>query len=273
MQKVNRLGWTVGQTFLAYGERFGVRSNSLDVMRTLVSLLPPGTRECRSQKVERVFSVLHGGPSRGGPVKRFHIAYTNEMKFARDLDLETVYEKFESEVHLHVASVAQTRVFIHAGVVALNGKAILVPGRSQSGKSTLTLEFIKAGATFYSDEYAVLDSRGRVYPFPRPMQFRDGDGLMQKRVRADEVGAGTGLKPLPIGLILLTKFRSGASWRPQSIPSGRAVLKLLAHSVTTRNQPEASLKTVRVLASRAPVVSSPRGEAGEVVRWSKNFLY
>lgn len=272
MKKVNRLGWTVGQTFLAYGERFGVRSNSMEVMQTLVSLLPPGTRECAPRKVERVFSVLHGGPAKGGPVKRFHIAYSNELKFARDLDLETVYEKFESEVHLHVASVAQTRIFIHAGVVAWNGKAILVPGRSQSGKSTLTLEFIKAGATFYSDEYAVLDSRGWVHPFPRPMQFRDGDGMTHKRIRAEEIGAGTGLKPLPIGLILLTKFRSGASWRPQNIPSGRAVLKLLAHSVTTRFQPEASLRTVRVLAARTPVVSSPRGEASEVVRWSRNFL-
>jgi hypothetical protein len=241
-------------------------------MEKLVSLLPPGAHEIQPVKVNRVFSVLSGGPSKAGPVKRFHIGYSNELKFARELDLETVFRKFESEVHLHVASLAQTRVFIHAGVVEWNGKAILVPGRSQSGKSTLTLEFIKAGAKFYSDEYAVVDSRGRVYPFPRPLQFREGGGLKEKRIRAEEVGASTGFKPIRIGLILLTKFRSGASWRPQTISSGRAVLKLLAHSVTTRYQPESSLKAVRVLASTAPVVSSPRGEAEEVVEWSKNFL-
>jgi hypothetical protein len=31
-------------------------------------------------------------------------------------------------------------------------------------------ELVRAGATYYSDEFAVLDSRGRVHPFPRPSE-------------------------------------------------------------------------------------------------------
>jgi hypothetical protein len=34
---------------------------------------------------------------------------------------------------------------------------------SYSGKTTLVSELIRAGATYYSDEYAVIDERGRVH--------------------------------------------------------------------------------------------------------------
>ena len=37
------------------------------------------------------------------------------------------------------------------------GRAIVIPGRTFSGKSTLVAELVRAGATYYSDEYAVED--------------------------------------------------------------------------------------------------------------------
>ena len=72
-----------------------------------------------------------------------------------------------------IAEVARNRVFVHAGVVGWKGRAIVIPGRSYSGKSTLVSELIRAGAAYYSDEYAVFDSRGRVYPFAKPLEMRD----------------------------------------------------------------------------------------------------
>jgi len=61
-------------------------------------------------------------------------------------------------------------------VVAWRGRAILLPGRSYVGKSTLVMELVRAGAVYYSDEYAVLDARGRVHPFAQPVALREPDG-------------------------------------------------------------------------------------------------
>ena len=48
----------------------------------------------------------------------------------------------------------------------------MVPGRSLSGKSTLVLSFVERGADYYSDEYAVFDSEGRVHPYWRLPKLR-----------------------------------------------------------------------------------------------------
>ena len=84
----------------------------------------------------------------------------------------SVLDAFESHVQLTVAEYAPRRIFVHAGVVGWKDRAILIPGLSHSGKTTLVDQLIRAGATYYSDEYAVLDARGRVHPYPRALGMR-----------------------------------------------------------------------------------------------------
>lgn len=45
---------------------------------------------------------------------------------------------------------------IHASCVAIDGQAVLVEGRSGTGKSDLALRLIDRGATLVSDDYTVL---------------------------------------------------------------------------------------------------------------------
>lgn len=52
----------------------------------------------------------------------------------------------------------------------------MVPGRTLSGKSSLVLALVKAGADYYSDEYAVFDGSGRVHPYSKPLSRRSGSG-------------------------------------------------------------------------------------------------
>ena len=76
---------------------------------------------------------------------------------------------------------------MHAGVVGWNGRALLLPGRTLSGKTTLVAELLRAGATYYSDELAVLDARGRVHPFPKPLAIREkGDASGERPPRRSE---------------------------------------------------------------------------------------
>jgi hypothetical protein len=96
------------------------------------------------------------------------------------------------------------RVFVHAGVVGWKGKAIVIPGRSHSGQSTMVAELVRAGASYYSDEYAVFDYRGRVHPFPKDLELRDCGAFRQTRFGVETFGGQTARKPIPVGLMMET---------------------------------------------------------------------
>ena len=92
-------------------------------------------------------------------------------------------ESLESDMQRFVAEMAHRRVFVHAGVVGWQGKAIIIPGRTFTGKTTMVAELVRAGATYYSDEYAVFDLQGRVHPYARPLGMRETGQAGRRGVR------------------------------------------------------------------------------------------
>lgn len=63
---------------------------------------------------------------------------------------------------------------IHAGVVALDGQCLLLPGPPGSGKSTLTAGLCHAGFTYFSDEVALLEDDLRLRPVPLGVGIKPG---------------------------------------------------------------------------------------------------
>ena len=55
---------------------------------------------------------------------------------------------------------------VHSGIVQWNGRALLLPGATHSGKSSLVAELLRRGATCFSDEFALIDAEGRAHPYP-----------------------------------------------------------------------------------------------------------
>lgn len=229
--RVDTLGWRAGACFDAYGLRVGVRTNAPALLERLPAHLPPGWRACRSAVVDRIFS-LWVDPRRDGPPRPSRV-YAGRRRRARTRDLGQAFAVLESEIRQAVAQDAARRTFVHAGVVGWRGRAILVPGRSRSGKTTLVAELVKAGAQYLSDEFAVLDGRGRVHPFAKPLSIRGPGGCdrhAQAR-RAEDLGGTCATGPLPVGLVILAQHRPGSSWQPEKLTPGRAVLEMLAHTV------------------------------------------
>ena len=154
---------------MAYGVRVGIRVTTPEALSLLQSRLPYGWRTARSPVVDRLYSFVIPTKTGQSRTRRFNLLYSDSGRLSRTLELEDLLQAWEADARLYVAEHAPRRVFVHAGVVAWKGRAILLPGPSYVGKSTLVMELVRAGAVYYSDEYAVLDARGRVHPFAQPV--------------------------------------------------------------------------------------------------------
>ena len=72
-----------------------------------------------------------------------------------------------------VASHAQQYLMMHAAVVEREGRAIILPGRPGSGKSTLCAALVHRGWRLLSDEFALLRPDGRLAAWPRPISLKN----------------------------------------------------------------------------------------------------
>ena len=234
MKKIDRLGWAAGIAFVSYGLRIGIRVSSPEIMDRIEGVLPPHTKPARGPRVGCLYSLIVSGTKVGSNIRRFNILYADAVQLVRTKDTDQVLEALERDLQLYVAERARRRVFVHAGVVGWRGRAIVIPGRTMSGKTTLVRALVRAGATFYSDEYAVLDERGRVHPYPKPLSMRENGGGRPKKILPEALGGTIGVRPLPVGLVVATSYRGGARWRPRQLLPGRAVMALLAHTVSVR---------------------------------------
>lgn len=265
MRKLDRLGWAAALSLKSYGVKIGIRANEAEGLERVYDHLPHDWETSSAEVVDRLYSIVIGRVDDRRNVRRFHLLYGDHHQLARSLNLDDVFNTLESNLRLFVAEVAPRRVFVHAGVVGWQGKAIVIPGRSFSGKSTLVAELVKAGATYYSDEYAVVDSRGRVHPFQKPLEIRAPGDVRQIKLAVSDLGGQAGTKALPVGLVLITSFKDRAKWRPRRLSAGKGVLELLANTVSARREPEKALAMLQQVAATAQIFKGVRGAATDMV--------
>jgi len=233
-----------------------------EVLGRLTACLPPGWEPSQAPFVDMLFSLRVGGAGPRPNVRNYHLLYAGLRQAARTMDLDELFHALESEVQLFVAEHGRERIFVHAGAVGWKGQAILLPGRSYSGKSTLVAALLRAGATYYSDEYAVLDGNGHVHPYARKLGLRQPDGPTRRRA-AEELGGRTGTRPLPVGAVVVTRYQPGARWRPQRLTPGRALLELLDNTVPALSRPEEAVTVLQQVVPRSVNFKGLRGEAEE----------
>lgn len=265
MEKIDRLGWAAGLSFTAYGRQLGVRVNDPDVLDQLPDYLPPGWEQSDEPVVEGLYSLLVGGKSKRKGTRQFNLVYLGAARLARTMDIDEALRHMESHMQLLVAANSTEGLFVHAGVVGWKGKAILLPGRSMAGKTTLVAALIKAGATYYSDEYAIIDKEGQVWPYPRFLSIRDEDGQHKHKCPPEELGGEIGLEPLPVGLVAMTQYQKDARWQARLLSPSRAMLAMLDNTVAARTQPEDALKRLQKVALSAKAIKTKRDEADDVV--------
>jgi len=107
----------------------------------------------------------------------YRFVFENSLGETQDLWFSTDEREVTAalEIHLYRQVIehlnARHIISLHAAVLNTDGKAVMFAGASGSGKSSMCTAGILAGAVYFSDEFALLDTQGCVHPFPRPMQW------------------------------------------------------------------------------------------------------
>jgi hypothetical protein len=246
---------------VSFGVEFRLVADSDPLLASMRERAPFGTviRAESSGDVQR-FSLLS---STGGNGYRLEMG---EEVIAEGAELQPVLDQLAFDLMVHVANHAPDRVFVHAGVVGWQGHALVLPGISFAGKTTLVAELVRAGATYYSDEYAVLDEHGRVHPYARELQMREAGNRVQRPVAVEEMNGRAGVEPLEVSHVVFTEYVEGGCWRPEPVSAGMAVLEMMRHAIPVQRTPARVMATLAKVMETAKAVRSERGEAREAAR-------
>lgn len=166
-----------------------------------------------------------------------------------------------ARLDLEIARRAPEHVFVHAGVVCVGASALLLPGRSYSGKSTLVKALTDLGAVYYSDEYAVLDANGLVLPYPCPLKLRPQSASLSLQ---------GGDKQVPVRFVLQCRY--AGNWAVENGTAGRAWLALFQNAVAARLDPLRVATTVRAACRGVHFAAGVRDDAEQAARRLMNWV-
>ena len=132
----------------------------------------------------RLYSSAGVHPIKSVPPIRYHLSKSRQRyvlscggeEVCRSSNIASFFQKAEWAL-TKAAMIGLDRYFqVHAGAVAsADGRARLIVGPPDSGKTSLVLAFAQAGEQILSDEIALIrDREFTITPFPRDLVVHDG---------------------------------------------------------------------------------------------------
>jgi hypothetical protein len=246
---------------IAFGVQFRLLAQNDAMLRQMLACVPWSSEVCPATAADAPEFALRTGTS-----PESYRLHCDRQAVAENSSLGAVLEELRTRLVTFMADSAPDRIFLHAGVAGWQGRAIVLPGAAFAGKTTLVAELVRAGATYYSDEYAVLDSAGLVHPYARALQMRHAGSSVQQSVAIEELGGTTGTAALPVAHVLFTEYRPGACWHPEPVSAGMAVLEMMRHTIPVQRSPARAMASLAKMMETAQAVRSARGEASALAR-------
>jgi hypothetical protein len=177
-------------------------------------------------------------------------------------------------------------VILHAGAVAIGGRAIVLPARSGSGKSTLVAGLVRAGAQYLTDEATAIDVQSlAALRYPRPISVAGdskvaladlapsvdpdvkdryvGDDwhLDPRGIRSDSISA-----PAPPVLVVAPSYEAGVLTELTPMTRAEALVTLVEHSFNVNEHGRAGFETLAAVVQRCACYRLVAGDLDDAVR-------
>jgi hypothetical protein len=247
----------VSHTYLvSYGVKLDVEVQDEALRPAVEQILPPGWRPSEEFPEDGHFTLSAGDNGT-------YDVIVDGVAVGTELAADVAVHVLDSQLRGRIAVLARDYIFVHAGVVALGERALLLPGPSFCGKSTLVAALVAEGATYYSDEFAVLDRDGFVHPYARPLSLRTGSQRYGDYAEVAALGGRAGTHPARPAFIVLTRYVPGTRWAPARRKPGPGALALLTNAVPARPRTEPTIEAVSRAAMGSQILEGDRGEAQE----------
>lgn len=202
-----------------------------------------------TSSLESEFSLFEGDIQLYSGDSRYQLAYT-----------------LINEIIFHCINKNDSHHALHAGAIYHGKRCILLPGKSGTGKSTLTSWMIMNGFQYLSDELVFIDADGKVLPLTRPISLKVGPSH-QSWLLSDENDAiitdasGSMIphrllnpdfepKQPIITDIIFPEFNSDIKPGLQEISPAKSSLYLLRSHVNARNLPEHGVSQLATIVRR-----------------------
>jgi hypothetical protein len=245
----------MSMAFSAFGVTIDLVVDDPAVFDAIREVLPPGWTAAESQDADTVIEL------RGDRV----LVDGEEVRRVGRSGASVAH--LDAAIRSRLGELAPLHVFVHAGVVALHGSAIVLPGSTMAGKTTLVAALVDAGAEYLSDEFAVLDKDGLVHPYPKPLSIRLDPGRRnQTEVSIAEHGGRVAVEPVSVAVIAVTRFVPDVEWRPARRTAAEGAMALFSNALPARLRPAQTLATLTRACANAIVLEGPRGNAPTAAR-------
>lgn len=290
-----------------------VRSHSSEVLHATATLfnpwlrpeMKPGALDGRRAEwiVEPELSVVQDDTL----PRRWRVPGCTEAEWC-GLELSALMTQIEYDAVWRLATDLEAGfIGFHGALLSRDGRGVLVVGRKETGKSTLSCALWQAGWDLLCDDFVVVDSSGCAHASARRVSLRKSarallePGLWQSlsalpsslvtehvmlfHPHEMRTGAAPNMRPVPLSAVVLLG-RSGAETSPvraEVVPGAHAALSLVAHSSLSWAPSKGaelqlssnwmqSLSSVAPLVEAVPVFDLARGDLSHMVQAIEDII-
>ena len=233
-----------------------------------------------------------------GTAFRVSIDHTSTIACGNDMiyqssDYRYILEYLEYTIYTLLVDRLRDYYLIHAGVVAHDDKAILLPGRSGGGKTTLIAGLLKNSFRYLTDEIGVIDPHTlEVYPFPKPLNMKIGslslfdnfqpemevikknEMSIEDKIHHVFVNSGSVRaidKPVAVGDIVFVRYNPNEKSTLTSISRANAIFELARCSFNHYRFKEKAIEILESLVRGCQCYQLKFSQVGEAVNLLKDL--